>query len=46
MECCDGSDEADGVCPNVCEAVGNDYRERVAAETRVRKTVSDHKGIW
>ena len=42
-ECCDGSDEPEGVCPNICEAVGNEYRERIAGETRVRKTVSDHQ---
>ena len=44
-ECCDGSDEPEGVCPNVCEAAGNEYRERMAAETRVRKTVSDRKEL-
>ena len=42
-ECCDGSDEPEGVCPNICEIVGNEYREHIAAETRVRKTVCDHR---
>ena len=39
-ECCDGSDEAPGVCPNVCKEVGEAYRERVKAEEKLRKTVS------
>ena len=39
-ECCDGSDEAEGICPNVCKKVGEEYRERVKAENKLRKTVS------
>ncbi|KAI0363840.1 endoplasmic reticulum protein [Pilatotrama ljubarskyi] len=37
-ECCDGSDEAPGVCRNVCQEVGQAYRERVKAEQKLRKT--------
>ncbi|KAH8113337.1 endoplasmic reticulum protein [Phellopilus nigrolimitatus] len=37
-ECCDGSDEQPGVCPNVCAQVGQEYRARVEAETKIRKT--------
>lgn len=38
-ECCDGSDEAPGVCPNKCEEIGKAYRAKVEAETKTRKTV-------
>ncbi|EJD00926.1 endoplasmic reticulum protein [Fomitiporia mediterranea MF3/22] len=36
-ECCDGSDEEPGLCPNICEKVGKEYRERVEAENKIRK---------
>ena len=39
-ECCDGTDEATGVCPNICEQVGKEYRARVEAENKIRKTGS------
>lgn len=38
-ECCDGSDEAPGVCKNACKEIGQAYRERVRAEQKLRKTV-------
>lgn len=39
-ECCDGSDEwQTGACPNQCEEIGREYRTRVEAETKTRKTV-------
>ena len=38
-ECCDGSDEAEGVCPNVCKEIGAEYRERLKADNKLRKTV-------
>lgn len=41
-ECCDGSDEAPGVCPNKCEEIGKAYRAKVEAETKTRKTVCEH----
>lgn len=37
-ECCDGSDEPEGVCPNVCEEVGKEHRQRVEAEMKIRRT--------
>ncbi|KAG8815614.1 hypothetical protein FRC19_000918 [Serendipita sp. 401] len=37
-ECCDGSDEPEGVCPNVCEEVGKEYRQRKEAEAKLRRT--------
>lgn len=39
-ECCDGSDEAEGVCPNVCKEVGEKYRAEQEAERKLRKTGS------
>ncbi|KAG8903804.1 hypothetical protein FRB99_002730 [Tulasnella sp. 403] len=37
-ECCDGSDEADGVCENKCDMIGAAYRAEQVAVTKVRKT--------
>ncbi|KAI9248905.1 glucosidase II beta subunit-like-domain-containing protein [Sporodiniella umbellata] len=31
-ECCDGTDEDDGICPNRCQIVGETYRKEKAAE--------------
>ncbi|RPD62087.1 endoplasmic reticulum protein [Lentinus tigrinus ALCF2SS1-7] len=45
-ECCDGSDEAPGVCPNVCKEVGEAYRERVKAEEKLRKTGSKIRSTY
>ena len=39
-ECCDGSDEAPGVCSNRCEAIGKAYRAQKEAEAKTRKTGS------
>ena len=38
-ECCDGSDEAPGVCPNTCKEVGEAYRQKRAQELKIQKTV-------
>jgi len=38
VECCDGSDEASGVCPNRCKEIGEEYNKRVALENKTRKT--------
>ena len=38
-ECCDGSDEPYGVCPNICKRVGEEHRKRVEEEMKLRKTV-------
>lgn len=40
IECCDGSDESSGICPNRCHEVGAVYREKLEAENKIRKTVS------
>ncbi|KAG8695769.1 hypothetical protein FRC09_008942, partial [Ceratobasidium sp. 395] len=37
-ECCDGSDEPSGVCPNQCEEIGVKYRAEQEAERKLRKT--------
>ena len=38
-ECCDGSDEAPGVCSNTCAEVGEAHRKKEDAERKLRKTV-------
>lgn len=38
LDCCDGSDELPGVCPNACEKIGKEYRAQVEADTKIRKT--------
>lgn len=38
--CCDGSDEAAGVCEDTCAAVGELYRQKQEAARKLRKTVS------
>jgi len=38
-ECCDGSDEPEGVCPNICEEMGKEHRQRMEAEMKLRRTV-------
>ncbi|KDQ06993.1 hypothetical protein BOTBODRAFT_167442 [Botryobasidium botryosum FD-172 SS1] len=37
-ECCDGSDEPSGVCPNICEEIGKEYRAAAEAEQKTRRT--------
>ncbi|CUA73826.1 protein kinase C substrate 80K-H [Rhizoctonia solani] len=37
-ECCDGSDEPSGVCPNKCKEIGEKYRAEREAERKLRKT--------
>ncbi|CAG8691223.1 10007_t:CDS:10, partial [Acaulospora colombiana] len=37
-ECCDGSDESFGVCPNICEEVGKEHRKKLEAEAKLRRT--------
>ncbi|KAG9030475.1 hypothetical protein FRB95_003925 [Tulasnella sp. JGI-2019a] len=38
LECCDGSDEAPGVCPDRCQETGAVYRAEQAAIMKTRKT--------
>ncbi|KAJ1310997.1 hypothetical protein OPQ81_009505 [Rhizoctonia solani] len=37
-ECCDGSDEPSGICPNQCKEIGEKYRAEREAERKLRKT--------
>ncbi|KAH7344548.1 glucosidase II beta subunit-like-domain-containing protein [Rhizoctonia solani] len=37
-ECCDGSDEPSGVCPDQCKEIGEKYRTEQEAERKLRKT--------
>ncbi|KAI0737137.1 endoplasmic reticulum protein [Irpex lacteus] len=39
-DCCDGSDEKPGVCPNRCKEIGDAYKAKLAAERKLRKTGS------
>lgn len=38
-ECCDGSDERPGICPNICKSVGEAHKKKVAEQRKVQKTV-------
>jgi protein kinase C substrate 80K-H len=40
QECCDGSDEPLGVCPNTCQEVGAEHRKKTEVERKLRKTGS------
>ncbi|KAL7424783.1 hypothetical protein Q5752_000467 [Cryptotrichosporon argae] len=47
FECCDGSDEWEtGACADRCAQVGIEYRERVEAEAKVRKTGSKIRSTY
>ncbi|OAX39255.1 hypothetical protein K503DRAFT_739832 [Rhizopogon vinicolor AM-OR11-026] len=46
QECCDGSDEPSGVCPNTCQEVGAEYRKEVEAERKLRKTGSKIRSTY
>jgi protein kinase C substrate 80K-H len=37
VECCDGSDEAPGVCPNKCKEIGAEYRKKRDAELKIQR---------
>jgi hypothetical protein len=38
-ECCDGSDERPGLCPDRCKVIGDVYREQRKKEQKIQKTV-------
>lgn len=38
-ECCDGTDEPTGECPNVCAELGRETREKDEAAAKIRRTV-------
>ncbi|KAJ7067907.1 glucosidase II beta subunit-like-domain-containing protein [Mycena amicta] len=37
-QCCDGTDERPGVCPNACKEIGEEYRKKRDAALKLRKT--------
>src|SRR6266581_1068072 len=45
-ECCDGSDEPPGVCPDICDKVGEEYRRTADAERKLRKTGSKIRSTY
>ncbi|CCM03985.1 uncharacterized protein FIBRA_06141 [Fibroporia radiculosa] len=45
-ECCDGSDERLGICPNVCKEVGAVYQEEQAAKRKVQSTGSKIRTLY
>ncbi|THH04769.1 hypothetical protein EW146_g10088, partial [Bondarzewia mesenterica] len=45
-DCCDGSDEPSSVCENTCKEVGEEYRRRVDAERKLRKTGSKIRSTY
>ncbi|KAL0949194.1 hypothetical protein HGRIS_009272 [Hohenbuehelia grisea] len=46
VDCCDGSDERPGVCPNTCKEVGEAYRKKRDAERKLRKTGSKIRSTY
>jgi len=44
--CCDGSDEAPGVCKNTCQEVGAAYQAQQEAERKLRKTGSKIRSTY
>ncbi|KAF8324464.1 endoplasmic reticulum protein [Cantharellus anzutake] len=45
-ECCDGSDEPLGVCPDICDQVGEEYRRAADVERKLRKTGSKIRSTY
>ncbi|TDL29245.1 hypothetical protein BD410DRAFT_779584 [Rickenella mellea] len=45
-ECCDGSDEPFGFCPNVCKEVGEAYKLKLEAENKLRRTGSKIRSTY
>ncbi|PPQ73590.1 hypothetical protein CVT24_007958 [Panaeolus cyanescens] len=45
-ECCDGSDEQPGVCPNNCKEIGEAYRKKKDEENKIRKTGSKIRSTY
>ena len=49
VQCCDGSDEQAGVCPNLCKEIGEEYRTKRDAELKIQRAVSrmyPHGFFW
>ncbi|KAF8966482.1 glucosidase II beta subunit-like-domain-containing protein [Flammula alnicola] len=36
-QCCDGSDEHSGVCPNLCKEIGEEYQKKHNAELKIQR---------
>ncbi|KZW03841.1 hypothetical protein EXIGLDRAFT_599996 [Exidia glandulosa HHB12029] len=45
-ECCDGTDEPSGLCPNICKQVGEEYRKKRDALLKTRKTGAKIRGTY
>ncbi|TEB29436.1 hypothetical protein FA13DRAFT_1863628 [Coprinellus micaceus] len=45
-DCCDGSDEQPGVCPNRCKEIGEAYRANRDAELKIQKTGSKIRSTY
>jgi hypothetical protein len=45
-DCCDGSDEQPGVCPNRCTEIGEAYRAKRNAELKIQKTGSKIRSTY
>lgn len=45
-ECCDGSDEPSGICPDVCHVAGAEHRRAIEAERKLRKTGSKIRSTY
>ncbi|KAH9938712.1 endoplasmic reticulum protein [Fomitopsis serialis] len=45
-ECCDGSDEQLGLCPNICKEVGEAYEKQQEAERKTRRTGSKIRALY
>jgi hypothetical protein len=39
IQCCDGSDERPGVCPNLCKEIGEAYEKKHEAEIKIQREV-------
>ncbi|KAF9480233.1 endoplasmic reticulum protein [Pholiota conissans] len=37
VQCCDGSDEREGVCPNLCKEIGDAYKKKHEAELKIQR---------
>jgi protein kinase C substrate 80K-H len=46
IECCDGSDERPGVCPNRCKEIGDIYWKRRNQELKIQKTGSKIRATY
>jgi protein kinase C substrate 80K-H len=45
-ECCDGSDERSGVCPNLCKEIGDTYQQQRKKEQKIQKTVTTFLNLF